>query len=59
MILAVCFQLKQLKKQTEKTSGLNGIRTHGPCDTSAMKTVGTVFLINILLVYENLVYQRS
>ena len=25
MILAVCFQLKQLKKQPEKNSGLNGI----------------------------------
>ena len=28
MILAVCFQLKQLKKQPEKNSGLNGTRTH-------------------------------
>ena len=28
VILAVCFQLKQLKKQPEKNSGLNGIRTH-------------------------------
>ena len=28
LILAVCFQLKQLKKQPEKNSGLNGIRTH-------------------------------
>ena len=27
MILAVCFQLKQLKKQPEKYSGLNRIRT--------------------------------
>ena len=27
-ILAVCFKLKQLKKQPEKNSGLNGIRTH-------------------------------
>ena len=26
-ILAVCFQLKQLKKQPEKNSGLNGIQT--------------------------------
>ena len=26
LILAVCFQLKQLKKQPEKNSGLNGIR---------------------------------
>ena len=29
LILAVCYQLKQLKKQPEKNSGLNGIRTHG------------------------------
>ena len=28
MILAVCFQLKQLKKQPEKNSGFNRIRTH-------------------------------
>ena len=28
VILAVCFQLKQLKKQPEKNSGLNGTRTH-------------------------------
>ena len=28
MILAVCSQLKQLKKQPEKNSGLNGSRTH-------------------------------
>ena len=28
VILAVCYQLKQLKKQPEKNSGLNGIRTH-------------------------------
>ena len=30
LILAVCFQLKQLKKQPEKkkNSGLNGIRTY-------------------------------
>ena len=28
LILAVGFQLKQLKKQPEKNSGLNGIRTH-------------------------------
>ena len=28
VILAVCFQLKQLKKQPEKYSGLNGTRTH-------------------------------
>ena len=28
MILAVCFQLKQLKKQPEKNLGLNGTRTH-------------------------------
>ena len=36
MILAVFFQLKQLKKQPEKNSGLNGTRTHDlaiPCDT--------------------------
>ena len=26
VILAVCFQLKQLKKQPEKNSGLNGTR---------------------------------
>ena len=30
VILAVCFQLKQLKKQPEKSSGLNGTRTHDP-----------------------------
>ena len=35
LTLAVCFQLKQLKKQPEKNSGLNGIRTQ-PCDTGAM-----------------------
>ena len=28
VILAVCFQLKQLKKQPGKNSGFNGIRTH-------------------------------
>ena len=28
VILAVCFQLKHLKKQPEKDSGLNGTRTH-------------------------------
>ena len=28
MILAVCFQLKQLKKQPEKNLGLNATRTH-------------------------------
>ena len=28
VILAVCFQLKQLKKQLEKYSGLNGTRIH-------------------------------
>ena len=28
VILAVCFQLKQLKKQPKKNSGLNGTRTH-------------------------------
>ena len=28
VILAVCFQLKQLKKQPEKNSGLNGAWTH-------------------------------
>ena len=28
VILAVCFQLKQLKKQPEKNSGLNGTQTH-------------------------------
>ena len=28
LILAVCYQLKQLKKQPEKNSGLNRIRTH-------------------------------
>ena len=28
VILAVCSQLKQLKKQPEKNSGLNGTRTH-------------------------------
>ena len=28
VILAVCFQLKQLKKEPEKHSGLNGTRTH-------------------------------
>ena len=28
MILAVCFQLKQLKKQPEKNSGLNETPTH-------------------------------
>ena len=28
MILAVCFQLKQLKKQPEKSSGLNGTWTN-------------------------------
>ena len=29
VIIAVCFQLKQLKKQPEeKNSGLNGIQTH-------------------------------
>ena len=28
VIHAVFFQLKQLKKQPEKISGLNGIRTH-------------------------------
>ena len=28
VILAVCFQLKQLKKQPRKNSGLNGTRTH-------------------------------
>ena len=28
VVLAVCFQLKQLKKQPGKNSGLNGIRTH-------------------------------
>ena len=30
VILAVCFQLKQLKKQREKNLGLNGIPTHDP-----------------------------
>ena len=28
VILAVYFQLKQLKKQPEKNSSFNGIRTH-------------------------------
>ena len=28
VILPVCFQLKQLKKQPEKNSGLNKTRTH-------------------------------
>ena len=28
VILAVCFQLKQLKNQPEKKLGLNGIGTH-------------------------------
>ena len=28
VILAVCFQLRQLKKQPEKNSGLNRTRTH-------------------------------
>ena len=28
VILAVCFQLKQLKKQPEKNLGLNGTGTH-------------------------------
>ena len=28
VIIAVCFHLKQLKKQLEKSLGLNGIRTH-------------------------------
>ena len=36
LILAVCFQLKQLKKQPEKNSGLNGIRTPLPCNTGTM-----------------------
>ena len=36
LILAVCYQLKQLKKQPEKNSGLNGIRNPWPCDTGAM-----------------------
>ena len=36
LILAVCYQLKQLKKQPEKNSGLNGIRTHGLDLTGAM-----------------------
>ena len=28
VILEVCFQLKQLTKQSEKNSGLNGTQTH-------------------------------
>ena len=28
VMLAVCFQLKQLQKQPTKNSGLNGTRTH-------------------------------
>ena len=33
VILAVCFQLKQLKKQPEKNSGLNRTRTHDLANT--------------------------
>ena len=33
VILTVCLQLKQLKKQPEKNSGLNGTQTHDLVNT--------------------------
>ena len=36
MILAVCFQLKQLKKQPEKKMRLERDSNPWPCDTGAM-----------------------
>ena len=57
MILAVCFQLKQLKKQPENKSGLNGTRTHDlaiPVQCSYM-----IFIYSYLYIFTIIGYMTN
>ena len=55
VILAVCFQIEQLKKQPEKNSGLNGTRTHDlALSTELSSHMDSEFVIfpMIVIIYE-------